>query len=100
MFRYVHESPSIPIHPRVEYRFLIIFQALLHRFYRRMSYVTESTIWPSQPMPPEYKSLLEKLYLLSDTKDESIGRRLASEVFTPHGEIYIGSRKIAGSDGS
>jgi hypothetical protein len=65
-----------------------------------MSYVTESTIWPNHPIPQEYKSLLEKLYSLSDTKDESIGRRLASEVFTPDGEIYIGSRKIAGSDGS
>ncbi|KAH8802615.1 hypothetical protein F5884DRAFT_860978 [Xylogone sp. PMI_703] len=63
-----------------------------------MSYVTESTTWPGQPIPKEYKSLLQRLYSISDTKDESIGRRLATEVFTPDGEIQIGARKIKGSD--
>lgn len=65
----------------------------------KMSYVIESTVWPTHPIAEGVKPLIELLFMLSDQNTEVSGPRLASEVFTPTATLIVGNRKLTGTAG-
>ncbi|KAF9887167.1 hypothetical protein FE257_010421 [Aspergillus nanangensis] len=54
-----------------------------------MGYPTDTTIWP-RPLPSaEIRDLIDRLFLLTDTRTEDVGERLAKDVFTTDGRFML-----------
>lgn len=55
--------------------------------------------WPSLPLSESLKALVIKFYEVVDSRVEGAPRRLATEVFSPTGEIFVNRRKVIGTEG-
>jgi hypothetical protein len=64
-----------------------------------MTYTTEGTVWPEDPIPEKIKALIDRFFIIADLKAPEAGPRLASEIFTPNATLVMGAHKIAGSEG-
>jgi hypothetical protein len=60
---------------------------------------TADTEWPSPNFPENVKSLIGHFFELVESKDEDVGHRLATEVFTPDGFTQSGIQRFSGSKG-
>jgi hypothetical protein len=59
----------------------------------------QSTEWPSTPVNLGVKQLIALFFHLVDQKDDDIGSRLASEVFSPDGKLLTVQGAAQGSAG-
>jgi len=60
----------------------------------------ESTLWPPTPVKPEVKELISRFFQLVDLNDETAGRKIAEEVFTPEGRFSGPNGAFKGKEGS
>jgi hypothetical protein len=63
-----------------------------------MGYPTDATSWP-KATPSSVIQLIDLHFSLLDTKPETIGERLAGEVFTEHGIFMAANGTFEGRDG-
>jgi hypothetical protein len=64
-----------------------------------MTYTTEGTVWPEDPIPEKIKALIDRFYIIADLKAPEAGPRLAEEIFAPNATLVMGAHKTAGSEG-
>jgi len=64
-----------------------------------MGYNTENTEWPtSTPVSDATKSRIDTLFSLLDSRDQSVGDRLADELFTEDGVMHGGAGTAHGTE--
>ncbi|KAL2836395.1 hypothetical protein BJY01DRAFT_251977 [Aspergillus pseudoustus] len=61
-----------------------------------MGYPTVSTTWP-KTLPLEIRLLVDRFFILADTKSNDAGARLAHEVFIPDGQFISPHATFTGS---
>ena len=64
-----------------------------------MVYNTENTEWPSFGVSDAIKNLISDFFLLLDKEDNSVGDKLANNIFTPNGQAKFGGHLFVGKDG-
>jgi hypothetical protein len=62
-----------------------------------MGYPTATTIWPSSNCSAEVRGLIDRFFLLADTKEDDVGARIAKNLFTPDGTIFTPSGIFKGA---
>lgn len=65
---------------------------------KQMGYPTNSTKWPTK-VPTPIIQLLDQFFTLVDTRSESIGSRLAEEIFTQDGKFTATGGTFEGYEG-
>lgn len=63
-----------------------------------MEYNTDSTEWPTFPVPTPVKKLLHRLYTLLDDKSPDVGNILADEIFASDAEAQFGLHVFKGQE--
>lgn len=64
-----------------------------------MTTAIHSTQWPPVPISEDVKNLISLLYSLVESKDSTVGDRLANEVFTVDGQFLTPHSTASGSAG-
>lgn len=64
-----------------------------------MGYNTESTEWPTFPVPTPVKNILDRLYNLLDNPSPDVGNILADEIFAGNAEAQFGPHVFKGQGG-
>jgi hypothetical protein len=64
-----------------------------------MTTAINSTKWPPGPISENVKNLISLLYSLVESKDSSVGDRLAREVFAAEGQFFTPHFTASGSAG-
>ena len=78
---------------------ILFFSSRFVIFQLAMATAIETTTWPAIPIPTDVKDLISRYYSLVETKDSSVGDRLATDVFTPDGIFSSPHVTAAGSAG-
>lgn len=65
-----------------------------------MGYSTETTEWPAIAMSTEAKTLIETFFTLMDDPSDTVGNKLADEIFTHDGMLSGGLGVAVGTTGT
>lgn len=61
-----------------------------------MGYNTDTTEWPSPPVKPAVKALLDRFLNLLDDTNSTVGDTLADEIFTHDARAQFGPHRFDG----